>query len=70
MKRTKWLSAVFVLFVAMAGYVHAADKPMNILVLYADDWRYNAMGCAGNARLDTVGTPQSCRRRHRRLATT
>ena len=26
----------------------AAGKPMNVLVLYADDWRYNTLGCAGN----------------------
>jgi arylsulfatase A-like enzyme len=33
----------------------AADKPLNILVLYADDWRYNTLGCAGNP---VVKTPQ------------
>ena len=33
----------------------AADKPMNVLVLYADDWRYNTLGCAGNP---VVLTPQ------------
>ena len=25
-----------------------AAKPLNILVLHADDWRYNTLGCAGN----------------------
>ena len=33
----------------------AAEKPMNVLVLYADDWRYNTLGCAGNP---VVQTPQ------------
>ncbi len=33
----------------------AADKPLNILVLYADDWRYNTLSCAGNP---VVKTPQ------------
>ena len=37
----------------MVGYLHAADKPMNILVLYADDWRYESMGCAGNEIIKT-----------------
>jgi len=33
----------------------AAEKPMNILVLFADDWRYNTLSCAGNP---IVKTPQ------------
>jgi len=28
-------------------------KPMNILVLYADDWRHDTLGCAGNAVVKT-----------------
>ncbi len=31
----------------------AAEKPLNILVLYADDWRYNTLGCAGNPVVKT-----------------
>ena len=31
----------------------AAEKPMNILILYADDWRYNTLGCAGNPVVKT-----------------
>lgn len=26
---------------------------MNVLVLYADDWRYNTLGCAGNPVVQT-----------------
>jgi arylsulfatase len=26
----------------------AADRPLNVVVLYADDWRFNTLGCAGN----------------------
>ena len=33
----------------------AATKPLNILVLHADDWRHNTLGCAGNP---VVKTPQ------------
>ena len=33
----------------------AAAKPLNILVLHADVWRYNTLGCAGNP---AVKTPQ------------
>lgn len=28
--------------------VSAQAKPLNILVLYADDWRHDTLGCAGN----------------------
>jgi arylsulfatase A-like enzyme len=31
----------------------AAKKPMNILVLYADDWRHDTLGVAGNAVVKT-----------------
>ena len=30
-----------------------AEKPMNVLILYADDWRYNTLGCAGNPVVQT-----------------
>jgi arylsulfatase A-like enzyme len=30
-----------------------AEKPLNILILYADDWRYNTLGCAGNPVVKT-----------------
>lgn len=34
---------------------HAAEenKPLNIVILYADDWRFDTLGCAGNPVLKT-----------------
>ena len=43
------------LWLAAAVCSAAAEKPLNILVLYADDWRYDTLGCAGNP---VVKTPQ------------
>ena len=43
------------LWLAAALCCAAAEKPLNILVLYADDWRFNTLGCAGNP---VVKTPQ------------
>ena len=43
-----WLCA----FCSLAS-AHAADKPLNILVLYADDWRHDTLGAAGNAIVKT-----------------
>lgn len=45
------------LVLLIAPLAHAADtaKPLNILVLYADDWRYSTLGCAGNP---VVKTPE------------
>jgi arylsulfatase A-like enzyme len=31
----------------------AADKPLNIVVLYADDWRHDTLGCAGHPIVKT-----------------
>lgn len=33
----------------------APQKPLNILVLYADDWRNTTLGCAGNPVVKTPG---------------
>jgi len=33
--------------------VAAAEKPLNILMLYADDWRYDTLGVAGNPVVKT-----------------
>jgi arylsulfatase len=32
---------------------HAPEKPLNIVLLYADDWRHDTLGCAGNAVVQT-----------------
>ncbi len=44
----KTLLAIFALTTAL----HAAEKP-NVLVLYADDWRFDTLGCAGNPVVKT-----------------
>jgi len=31
----------------------AASKPLNIVLLYADDWRFDTLGCAGNPVVKT-----------------
>jgi arylsulfatase len=49
MKMTKFLLVIF----ALAGTSLAADKPMNILVLLADDWRFDTLGVAGNKIVQT-----------------
>jgi arylsulfatase len=47
------MKSLLILF-ALSAVAHAA-KPLNILVLYADDWRNNTLGCAGNP---VVKTPE------------
>lgn len=38
----------------LGGRLDAADgKPMNIVVLFADDWRFDTLGCAGNPVVKT-----------------
>lgn len=39
----------------------AAAKPMNIVVLYADDWRHDTLGCAGNPVVKTPNLDQLAR---------
>lgn len=47
-------TAVFFIFLLICESTAAADaKPMNVLVLYADDWRFNTLGCAGNPVVKT-----------------
>ncbi|KAA1259116.1 Arylsulfatase [Rubripirellula obstinata] len=42
-----------VLFADRSTSLQAAEKPMNVLVLYADDWRHDTLGVAGNAVVQT-----------------
>ena len=37
----------------LTGFAAAEEKPMNILVLYADDWRHDTLGVAGNPIVKT-----------------
>jgi arylsulfatase A-like enzyme len=42
-----------ILFGLSALALQAAEKPLNILVLYADDWRHDTLGIAGNPVVQT-----------------
>lgn len=54
--REVWRSLpVTVLVLLGIGCASAAETPMNVLVLYADDWRHDTLGVAGNP---VVKTPQ------------
>ena len=39
----------------------AENKPLNIVVLYADDWRHDTLGCAGNPVVKTPHLDQLAR---------
>ncbi len=41
------------LLVLLGHSAGAAEKPLNILVLYADDWRFDTLHCAGDAVVQT-----------------
>jgi arylsulfatase A-like enzyme len=47
-----WIMAfnliVFISLFIPGFSIAAAEKPLNILILYADDWRNDTLGCAGN----------------------
>jgi arylsulfatase len=43
----------FLLFLTNFNHATGAAKPLNILVLYADDWRFDTLGCAGNPVVKT-----------------
>ena len=49
------MKSLLLILTLLSPLASAADKPMNILVLFADDWRYTTLGCAGNP---IVKTPQ------------
>jgi arylsulfatase len=52
------MKSIILLALLLGSFAHAAEKPMNILVLYADDWRYNTLGCAGNPIVKTPNIDQ------------
>jgi len=41
------------LVLSVAAFAGAADAPLNVVVLYADDWRNDTLGCAGNPIVKT-----------------
>ncbi len=45
------MTRLFLLFALLAP-LHA-EKPMNVVVLFADDWRHDTLGCAGNPVVQT-----------------
>ncbi len=47
-------SLLLVTFLALGGKLCAAEvRPLNIVVLLADDWRFDTLGCAGNPVVKT-----------------
>ena len=42
------LSLVLLFVAASLPALAAAPRPLNILILYADDWRFDTLGAAGN----------------------
>ena len=55
MNRLYFLAAGIALSImgGLVGQASAAEAPMNILVLYADDWRHDTLGSAGNPIVKT-----------------
>ena len=53
MKNSKPLLLSLGILVIILSLLHSQEKPMNILVLYADDWRYDTLGIAGNPIVKT-----------------
>lgn len=45
--------AFLLLLCLLGSAAPAAEKPLNILVLYADDWRHDTLGCAGHPVVKT-----------------
>lgn len=45
--------SVFAVLSLLARLPATESKPLNILVLYADDWRFDTLGCAGNPIVQT-----------------
>ena len=46
------------LFLLLLTHLAQAAKPLNVLVLYADDWRFDTLGCAGNPVVKTPNIDQ------------
>lgn len=49
----KTFRPLFLLLCLLVRPAPAAEKPMNFLLLYADDWRNTTLGCAGNPIVKT-----------------
>lgn len=56
------MKRLLLLLTLLSAAASAADpKPMNIVVLYADDWRHDTLGCAGNPVVKTPNLDQFAR---------
>jgi arylsulfatase len=54
MKNPFFTAAGLTWLLLAASLTHADDvKPMNVVILYADDWRHDTLSCAGNAIVQT-----------------
>lgn len=42
-----------VVLATISPYLSADTKPLNLVILYADDWRHDTLGCAGNPIVKT-----------------
>jgi arylsulfatase len=47
------LTGLVGLIASKASAQEAPKKPMNVVILYADDWRWDTLGCAGDAVVKT-----------------
>jgi len=50
---SRFSAACFAITLCCAAVANAADAPLNVVVLYADDWRHDTLGCAGNPVVKT-----------------
>lgn len=58
---TKFVLNFLALFALSFAASAAEPKPLNIVVLYADDWRFDSLGCAGNPIVQTPNLDQLAR---------
>ena len=52
---SRFVALLLPVALALIGRADASDERLNFLVLLADDWRHDTLGCAGNP---VVKTPQ------------
>ncbi len=50
--RSCWLAVIVIAAMLLSSITQAAER-MNVVVLYADDWRHDTLGCAGHPVVKT-----------------